>query len=133
MEASPVIYFDGVCNLCTGAVQFVLKRDRKEVFQFASLQGEAGQKMLLENELPSHHYKSFIIEENGKIYTGSTAALRVLKLLGGLWPVLYVFIIVPPFVRDAVYNFISDHRYKWFGKKESCWLPKPEWEKRFLA
>ncbi|HLO80763.1 MAG TPA: thiol-disulfide oxidoreductase DCC family protein [Chitinophagaceae bacterium] len=132
MEASPVIYFDGICNLCTGTVQFVLKRDKKNIFRFASLQGEAGQKLLRENALPTHHYKSFILEENGKIFTRSTAALRVFKLLGGVWSLLYGLIIVPPFIRDAIYNFISDHRYKWFGKKETCWLPKPEWENRFL-
>jgi predicted DCC family thiol-disulfide oxidoreductase YuxK len=132
MESSPVIYFDGVCNLCTGTVQFVLKRDKKNIFRFASLQGGSGEKMLSEHNLPTHHFKSFIIEEDGKIYTRSTAALRVFKFLGGPWSVLYALIIVPPFIRDGIYNFISEHRYKWFGKKETCWLPKPEWENRFL-
>jgi predicted DCC family thiol-disulfide oxidoreductase YuxK len=88
--------------------------------------------MLVAHHLPSQHYKTFIVEEDGKIFTRSTAALRVFKLLGGSWSLLYAFIIIPAFIRDAVYNFISENRYKWFGKKEACWLPKPEWEKRFI-
>lgn len=133
MDNLPVIYFDGVCNLCSSSVQFVLKQDRKKVFRFASLQGEAGQKMLLANQLPPDHYNSFILDENGKIYTRSTGALRVMKLLGGAWSILYGFMIIPPFIRDGLYHFISNNRYKWFGKKQSCWLPKPEWNDRFLS
>jgi len=132
MNPSPVIYFDGVCNLCTGSVQFVLKKDKANLFRFASLQGEAGQKMLASYHLPTHHYKSFVVEENGKIFTRSTGALRVFRHLGGAWYLLYFFIIVPPFIRDGVYNFVSEHRFRWFGKKESCWLPRPEWKQRFL-
>ena len=132
MEPSPVIYFDGVCNLCTGTVQFVLKRDKRKVFRFASLQGEGGRKMLNAHKLPAQHYQTFILEEGARIFTRSTAALRVFKLLGGAWSLLYVFMIIPAFIRDAVYNFISNNRYRWFGKKEECWLPSPEWENRFI-
>jgi predicted DCC family thiol-disulfide oxidoreductase YuxK len=132
MEPSPVIYFDGVCNLCTGTVQFVLKKDKRKIFRFASLQGEGGKKMLNAHKLPAQHYQTFILEEGGKIFTRSTAALRVFKLLGGAWSLLYVFMIIPAFIRDAVYNFISNNRYRWFGKKEECWLPAPEWENRFI-
>jgi predicted DCC family thiol-disulfide oxidoreductase YuxK len=132
MSPSPVIYFDGVCNLCTTSVQFVLKRDKKNIFRFASLQGEAGQKMLESHHMPTHHYKSFVVEEGGKIFTRSTGALRVFKHLGGAWSLMYAFILVPPFIRDAIYNYVSEHRFRWFGKKESCWLPRPEWKQRFL-
>jgi predicted DCC family thiol-disulfide oxidoreductase YuxK len=132
MEPSPVIYFDGVCNLCTGTVQFVLKRDKRKIFRFASLQGRGGSEMLNAHKLPAQHYQTFILEEGGKIFTRSTAALRVFKLLGGAWSLLYVFMIIPAFIRDAVYNFISNNRYRWFGKKEECWLPAPEWENRFI-
>jgi predicted DCC family thiol-disulfide oxidoreductase YuxK len=132
MESSPVIYFDGVCNLCTGTVQFVLKRDKRKIFRFASLQGEGGRKMLNAQNLPAQHYQTFILEEGGKIFTRSTAALKVFKLLGGAWSLLYIFMIIPAFLRDAVYNFISYNRYRWFGKKEECWLPSPEWENRFI-
>jgi predicted DCC family thiol-disulfide oxidoreductase YuxK len=132
METTPVIYFDGVCNLCSGAVQFILKHDKKEIFRFASLQGDAGQKMLAAHNFPTDHFKTFILEEDGRIFTRSSAALRIAKQLGGAWSLLYGFTIIPAFIRDAIYNFISDHRYKWFGKKEECWLPRPEWDRRFL-
>ncbi|MGE5108637.1 MAG: thiol-disulfide oxidoreductase DCC family protein [Sphingobacteriales bacterium] len=127
-----IILFDGVCNLCSSSVQFVLKRDKKNQFLFGSLQGNYGQQILKENNLSSDIFNSFILLEEGKIYTRSTGALRMLKHLGGGWSLLYSFIIVPKFIRDAVYNFISRKRYKWFGKKEECWLPKPEWKKKFL-
>jgi predicted DCC family thiol-disulfide oxidoreductase YuxK len=132
MEPSPVIYFDGVCNLCTGSVQFVLKRDKKKIFRFASLQGEGGRKLLKDYQLPALNYKTFIVEEGGKIFTRSTAALRVFKHLGGAWSLLYIFIIIPAFIRDAVYNFVSNNRYSWFGKTDECWLPKAEWKNRFI-
>jgi predicted DCC family thiol-disulfide oxidoreductase YuxK len=132
MEPSPVIYFDGVCNLCTGSVQFVLKRDKKKIFRFASLQGEGGRKLLKDYQLPALNYKTFIVEEGGKVFTRSTAALRVFKHLGGAWSLLYVFIIIPAFIRDAVYNFVSNNRYSWFGKTDECWLPKAEWKNRFI-
>ena len=132
MKVAPVIFFDGVCNLCVGAVQFVLKRDKKNIFRFASLQGKSGQEMMKAHQLGDHHYKTFIIEENGKLYFRSTAALKVFKLLGGAWSLVYAFIIIPAFIRDAIYNFISDNRYKWFGKKEVCWLPKEEWTSKFI-
>jgi len=80
-----------------------------------------------ENEL-----NSFILLENEKLYTKSTGALRVTKKLSGLWPLLYGFIIIPPFIRNAVYSYIAHHRYKWFGKKEACWIPTPELKQLFL-
>ncbi len=133
MQNPPVIYFDGVCNLCSRSVQFILHRDRRKIFRFASLQGEAGKKMLLANHMSPDQYNSFILQEDGRLYTKSTGALRVLKLLGGGWSCLYVFILVPAFLRDLIYRFISANRYAWFGKKEVCWLPKPEWNDRFLV
>ncbi len=133
MDNRPVIYFDGVCNLCSKSVQFLLKHDSRKIFRFASLQGNAGQKMLLSNHLPPDHFDSFILQENGRFYTRSTGALRVFKLLGGFWSLLYGLIVIPAFIRDAVYQCISRNRYTWFGKKETCWLPKPEWTERFLS
>lgn len=129
---SPVIFFDGVCNLCTGAVQFVLKHDPKKLFRFASLQGEAGRMMLMANQFPPEQLKTLVLKDGDKVYTRSTAALMVAKHLNGLWPLLYTLIIVPIFLRDAVYNYISNNRYKWFGRKEECWVPGPQWTSRFL-
>ena len=130
----PLILFDGVCNLCTVSVQFVLKRDSKKLFRFASLQSPLGQQVLKESGLSTEELKSFMLVEQGKVYFKSTAFLRVTLHLSGLWPVLSVFRIVPRFIRDAVYDFVARHRYQWFGKKETCWLPPDdEWKERFLG
>ena len=126
-----IILFDGYCNLCSGTVQFVLKHDRKAKFRFASLQSEYGKTMLQKHQLPTQSFGTFVLVEDDKIHFKSTAALRVVKSLSGMWPVLYIFIIVPRFIRDAVYGFVARNRYKWFGKRDSCWLPKPEWKERF--
>ncbi len=128
----PIILFDGVCNLCNGAVQLVIKHDREERFLFASLQSAFGQKILHEQQLSVQVFNSFILLENGKVYQKSTAALRVAKYLSGGWGWLYGLIVFPKFFRDWVYNFIARYRYKWFGKKETCWLPSAGLKKRFL-
>ncbi len=132
IENNPVILFDGVCNLCNGAVQFVIKHDAKKQFRFASLQSEFGQKVLSENGFDTESLKSFILIEDNKIHTKSTAALRVAKKLNAGWPLLYGFIIVPPFIRNGVYNFIAKNRYKWFGKQDACWIPTPDLKSRFI-
>jgi predicted DCC family thiol-disulfide oxidoreductase YuxK len=129
---NPVILFDGVCNLCNSSVQFVLRRDKKKQFLFGSLQGRYGQQVLNELNMPADDLHSFILKENNAVYTKSTAALRVLKILGGGWKFLYIFIIVPRFIRDGVYGFIARNRYRWFGKKEACWVPTPELKSRFI-
>jgi predicted DCC family thiol-disulfide oxidoreductase YuxK len=128
----PVILFDGICNLCNNAVQFVIKRDKKSLFRFSSLQSSFGQNLLNQHNLHHAGFDSFILLENGKIYTKSTAALMVAKRLSGAWALLYCFIIIPPFIRNSVYDIIARNRYKWFGKKESCWLPSPELKIRFF-
>lgn len=130
--SNPVILFDGVCNLCTGTVQFVIKHDPKHQFRFASLQSEFGQQIMNEFHLPTDELGSFILWEDGKIYTKSSGALRVSKKLNGAWPLLYSFIIVPTFIRDGIYNWIAKNRYKWFGKKEACWVPTPELNSLFI-
>jgi predicted DCC family thiol-disulfide oxidoreductase YuxK len=128
----PVILFDGVCNLCSNVVQFIIKHDPKRVFRFASLQSSMAKELLKEYHLPPDELNTFVLIENGKAYTHSTGALRIAKHLKGAWPLAYGFIIVPRFIRDAVYNFISKKRYNWFGKKEDCWIPKQEWTSLFL-
>ena len=131
-DSYSVILFDGYCNLCSRSVQCVLKYDRKAKFRFASLQSEYGKLLLQKHQLPTESFGSFVLVEDDKIHSKSTAALRVVKSLSGMWPVLYIFIIIPRFIRDAVYGFVARNRYKWFGKRDSCWLPKPEWKERFL-
>ncbi len=131
-ENKPVILFDGICNLCNRSVQFVLRHDKEKRFLFASLQSTNGNEYLKKFNLPEADFNSFILVEGNNYTTQSTAALRVLKLLGKRWALLYAFIIVPKFIRDAVYRFIAKNRYRWFGKRESCWLPTPELKDRFL-
>ena len=128
----PVILFDGICNLCNNAVQFVLKHDKKKLFRFASLQSDFGKSILIKYGLPTDNFNSFVLILNGKAYTKSTAALSVAKMLSGPMKLLYGFIIVPAFIRNGVYNVIARNRYKWFGKKESCMLPSPDVAARFL-
>ena len=127
-----IVLFDGVCNLCDGMVQFVLKRDTKKQFVFGSLQGKAGQAYLQQFHLSTNHFNSFMLIEGGKFYTRSTGVLRLLKHLGKGWQLLYAFIIIPPFIRDAMYRFIAKNRYKWFGKKDQCRVPTVEERERFL-
>ncbi len=124
--------FDGVCNLCNGAVLFVIKRDAKAVFHFAALQSDFGKKQLNELGVSRTNFDTIILLKEGKVYKKSNAALEIAKELNGLWPMLYVFKIIPSFIRDAVYNTIANNRYKWFGKKDSCMLPTPELQARFV-
>ena len=131
-EERPVIFFDGICNLCNRIVQFVIKKDKKKQFRFASLQGKAGQEILKKFNLLSDDFNSFIVLEGDKIYTRSTAALRMLKKMSGGWHLFYGFIIIPKFIRDAVYNWIARNRYKWYGKRNECMAPTPELKERFL-
>ena len=127
-----IILFDGICNLCNSAVQFVIRNDKKKRFKFASLQSEAGKFLLLKGNLEPEKTDSFVLISEGFYYTRSTAALKVLKLLGGRWLLLYIFILIPAFIRDSVYNLIANHRYRWFGKKDSCMIPDASLKERFL-
>jgi predicted DCC family thiol-disulfide oxidoreductase YuxK len=128
----PIVLFDGVCNLCNQIVQFVIKKDKKKQFLFASLQGKTGQEVLKKFNLSSNDFNSFIMVEGDKIYTRSTAALRMMKKLSGGWKLFYGLIVFPRFIRDTVYNWIARNRYKWYGKKDECMIPTPELRERFL-
>ncbi|MDH7462413.1 thiol-disulfide oxidoreductase DCC family protein [Chitinophagaceae bacterium 26-R-25] len=131
MQDKPVILFDGVCNLCNSSVQFVIKRDKQNRFQFASLQSEFGQRILSQHSLSSSDFNSFLLFENDKLFTKSTGALKVLSQLHN-WRWATIFLLVPKFIRDAVYNFIARNRYRWFGKREACWVPTPALKAKFL-
>ncbi|MEO6537891.1 MAG: thiol-disulfide oxidoreductase DCC family protein [Ferruginibacter sp.] len=132
MSNHPIILFDGICNLCNGAVQYVIKKDPSAKFKFSSLQSETGQKLLSDYQVETNNFNSFVLIQNGKVYFKSTAALKVARQLNGAMKLLYGFIIVPAFIRDSIYNVISNNRYKWFGKKEECMLPGPALETRFV-
>jgi predicted DCC family thiol-disulfide oxidoreductase YuxK len=128
----PIIFFDGVCNLCNRFVQFIIKHDEKSQFKFASLQSEAARSMLPENFWADKKLSSVVLLEEGKTFSRSTAALHILRRLGGLWKMMYVFIILPPVICNLVYDVIAKNRYRWFGKRESCMIPVPELKDRFL-
>ena len=128
-----IILFDGVCNLCSSSVQFVIKRDPHKKFRFASLQSEVGQGFLKEYDL-ENDFDSFILLDSEKkiAFSKSTAALLVCKELSGWLKILAIFLILPRFLRDPVYSFIAKRRYQWFGKKEECMLPTPDIKDRFV-
>jgi predicted DCC family thiol-disulfide oxidoreductase YuxK len=130
----PLVLFDGVCNLCHGSVQFIIKRDPKDQFRFASLQSQGAAPFLALYKLDPSYLDSIVLIEGGRCYRDSTAALRVAKRLSRLWPLFfYIFIIVPRPLRDLVYKWIARNRYRWFGKQEdACWIPTPELRKKFL-
>ena len=132
-EEQQIVLFDGVCNLCSGGVQFILKRDRKDLFRFASLQSELGKQLLAERQIDPKTTDSMVLIQPGKaFYLRSEAALIIGKQLPGLWKLLAVFQWIPSSIRDIVYDFMARNRYRWFGKKESCMIPTPELKAKFL-
>ena len=128
----PVIIFDGVCNFCNALINFIIKQDKKNIFLFAALQSESGKKLMEQYQINWQRTDSFILIEKGKAYMKSNAALRLYNKLPWYWKWTQIFWIFPKFIRNAVYNFIAKHRYKWFGKRDECMMPTPELKERFL-
>ena len=135
IDGKKIVLFDGVCNLCNGTVQYIIKRDKKDVFRFALLQSEMGQQFIKERNIDTSNIDSIIlIEPNVAYYVRSDAAIEIANELGGFWGLLTIFKhIVPVSIRDGVYNFIAKNRYKWFGKKDQCMIPTPELKDKFLG
>lgn len=127
-----VVLFDGVCNLCNGAVQFLLRRDRNRRFRFAALQSAAGQALLRQHGIATAAPETIVVVEAGRARVRSGAALLLARRLPWPWPLLAVFLACPRPLRDALYGFIARNRYRWFGRRESCMLPTPETADRFL-
>lgn len=127
----PVILFDGMCNLCNKTIQFVIKNDPGHIYRFASFQSRFGSEMLQYFGINDKKFETFILLENGNIYDRSTGALRVCKRLKGGWKMLCMFLIVPKFIRDFVYNVIAQNRFRLFGRASVCWVPTPELQKLF--
>lgn len=137
--------FDGVCNLCNAAVQFMIDRDPSGKLHFAALQSDVGAK-LLEDAMGAEQARllregvtgdgdpdSIVLVENGKAWTHSTAALQIARRLRFPWTTAVVLFVWPRFIRDIVYRFIARNRYRWFGKSDTCRIPTPELKARFLA
>ena len=131
-----LILFDGVCNLCNGFVQFVIRHDPTGRFRFAALQSAAGQAVLAQHGFDAAAVAaepdSVLLELDGRLYSHSEAVLRIASELGGPWRLLSVGRLLPRSWRDAAYRFVARHRYRWFGRQDSCWLPTPELKARFL-
>lgn len=126
-----IILFDGVCNLCSRVVVFLIKRDKKALFRFAAIQSGTGQ-LLLERYSINNKNTTLYYFRNGACFIKSTAILYILRDLGGGWKFFYPLIVIPACLRDVVYLFISRNRYKWFGRKNDCIIPTREIRNRFL-
>ncbi|MGE7776047.1 thiol-disulfide oxidoreductase DCC family protein [Chitinophaga sp. NPDC101104] len=132
MHDKAVILFDGVCRFCNGSVNFVIRHDRADRFRFAPLQSDAGQSLLQAHGIDARETDSFVLIRDGKSWVKSSAALRVARGLGFPWNLLWAFIIVPRFLRDAVYDWIARNRYRWFGKMDVCMVPDVRVRGKFL-
>ena len=135
MMDGPIVLFDGVCNLCSAAVRFLIARDPSGRLRFASLQSEAGARVLAAHgrAAPVGEPGSVLLVEGGRVYERSTAALRTAAHLSGPWPLAVALLAVPRPLRDAVYGVIARRRYRWFGRTDACWVPTPALRARFLA
>jgi len=128
----PVVFFDGVCGLCNSAIDFIMRHDPAQLFLFAPLQGDTARDRL--GIAPGADLDTMIlVTGDGRRHDKSDAALRIAMAMGGGWKLLGLFLILPRFLRNAVYGFVARNRYRWFGRKESCRLPTPAERKRFLA
>ena len=127
-----VIVFDGVCIFCNATVDFVMQHDPKRKFKFGTLQSEPAQKILSRWGLHTEDFETFLLLEEGHVFTKSTAALKIAKHLTGPWHLLAMFRIVPPSIRDGIYDFVAQRRYRWMGKRETCRVPSSAERERFI-
>ncbi len=127
-----IVLFDGVCNLCNGAVQFIINRDHKRHFIFASLQSEFGKTHLIKAGLDPFSLQSILVIDHNMIFQKSDAALKIAKYLSGFWSILYLFRFVPKVIRDGAYNVIARYRYSVFGKQDHCMVPSEDLKSRFI-
>lgn len=132
LKHKQILLFDGHCNFCSSVVQFVSAREKNDTLYFASLQSDTGRELLAHYHIDPAQTDSLVLIDGDRAYVRSAAALRTTRFMKGLYPLLRALLIVPPFLRDAVYNFVARHRYRWFGRSESCMLPDKELARRFL-
>jgi predicted DCC family thiol-disulfide oxidoreductase YuxK len=132
MAEKSIILFDGVCNLCNGFVNFLILRDKQNQFQFGSLQSPKVQELLKEYHHSTNDLSTVLLIEDNKLYSQSTAVLKILRKMNGGWPLLYGFIILPKPVRDFFYQLIAKNRYRLFGRKDACMIPTPELKAKFV-
>jgi predicted DCC family thiol-disulfide oxidoreductase YuxK len=128
-----LVLFDGVCNLCTASVRFIIQHDRKAIFRFASIQSEIGKEICRSQGLDPADVQTFLLISAGKILLRSDAAIAVASSFGGLWRLLRVFKLVPRVARDWIYSTVARNRYRWFGRTDACMIPSPEVRDRFVG
>lgn len=131
-KTKSILLFDGLCNLCDHSVQFVIKRDHKNVFIFSSLQSKSAIEFIGSMHDEIQNIDSIVLITKNKIYTKSTAALKIAAELNGLWILMSVFFIIPKPIRDWIYDGIAKRRYQWFGKFDSCKIPNPQEINKFI-
>ena len=126
------VFFDGVCNLCNRSVNFLISKDKKEVLKFASLQSEYAQNTIPKELLNRENLDTIIVYSDGQFYDRSNAVLKLCKILGGGFYVFLIGYLIPRFIRDGLYRFIANNRYRWFGTQSQCRVPTPDLKERFL-
>ena len=126
------VFFDGVCNLCNRGVNFLISKDKKEVLKFASLQSEYAQNTIPKELLNRENLDTIIVYSDGQFYDRSNAVLKLCKILGGGFYVVLIGYLIPRFIRDGLYRFIANNRYRWFGRQSQCRVPTPDLKERFL-
>lgn len=132
-DAHYIVLFDGVCNFCNAGINRIIDNDPKDRFRFAPLQSDIAQELLAPFGVKADALNSVALIIDGKLYQRSSAALHISRRMSGAWPLLFAFIVIPPFIRDAVYDWVGRNRYRWWGKSESCRVPTPEIKRKFLA
>ena len=131
-EGKKIILFDGVCNLCNNAITFVIQRDKKDVFRYAPLQSNIGKLLTNKHNIDTSKVDSILLIDSDSAFVKATAALKISRHLTGGYPLMQAFYIIPPFIRNWVYDYIAKNRYKWFGKKDACMIPTPDLKSKFL-
>lgn len=128
-----LILFDGVCNLCNASVLYVIKRDKNNVFMFATLQSDVGKQIIQQYHLDASKTDSILLYSETKgLFIKSSATLQIAKHLGFPNNLMRIFFIIPPFIRNYAYDYVAKNRYKWYGKKEQCMVPTPGLKAKFL-
>lgn len=132
IEQQKIIVFDGACNLCNRWVQFVIKHDRDKIYKFCSIQSDTGKKITKQFLRGTDELKTIIFIDGNRLYIKSTAALYIVKNLSGVWSFLFVFVSIPKFIRNFIYDIVAKNRYKWFGKADKCMAPSKDIMDRFI-
>lgn len=128
-----IVLFDGVCNFCHSSVNNIIRFDKKKYFRFAPIQSEVGQYLMSKHGLDPVNFDSVILVDDNRSYIYSSAILNIARKMKGIYQLAYIFILVPPFIRNGIYKWIAKNRYKWFGKKDACMVPTPDIRSRFVG